>query len=364
MMERISKVKEALSRGQASWNLLLVVLLVLEFVVFGAANPKFLRPALLFTSINDNLAVFMVSLFVCIVMVTGGIDIQVASLVGLTSITIGVGWQDFDLPVWGAVGVALLLVMACGALSGFLIAYCRVQAMVVTLGGSFLYSGVALLISTLSSTESYRGIGGFPEEFKFIANHEVFGVVPFQILIWLALLLLAFFLLHRAKYGRRVTLVGVNQSAAEYSGIDSRRVIMSTYVLSAMSAAVAGTVLTAYLGTAKSDLGADLTMDIITAVVLGGTLSTGGKGSIVGTALSSLVIAFLRFGLPLCFRVSTQYLDIPVGILLVIVIVGRSATGGDGLGAWFHSLIPRAGGPTDRDVIDSPEGQRGKVRHG
>ena len=256
-----------------------------------------------------------------------------------TNNLLNVGWQDFGLPIWGAVGVAFVLVVACGALSGFLIAYCRVQAMVVTLGGSFLYSGLALLISTLSKTESYQGIGGFPEDFKFVSNFQLFGVIPFQLLIYILMLVIAFILLHKTKYGRRITLVGVNQSAAEFSGINSRAVIMSTYMLSAVSAVIAGVVLTAYLGTAKSDLGADLTMDIITAVVLGGTLSTGGKGSIVGTALASFVIAFLRFGLPLCFKVSPQYLDIPVGVLLVVVIVARSAASGTNIGTFLKSLL-------------------------
>lgn len=341
MME---KIKKFMSRGNTSWNMLLVALLVLEFVVFGMANSRFLRPALLFTSINDNLPTFMLALFVTLVMVTGGIDIQVSSLVGLTSITIGVAWQDFGLPIWGAVGVAFLLVTLCGAFSGFLIAYCRVQAMVVTLGGSFLYSGMALLVSTLSKTESYLGISGFPEDFRFLGTYDVFGVIPVQILIYALMLVVAFILLHKTKYGRRVFLTGVNQSAAEYSGINTRRVIMSTYVLSAIAAAIAGTVVTSYLGTSRSDLGGDLTMDVITAVVLGGTLNTGGKGSIIGTALASFLIAFLRFGLPLCFGVSTQYLNIPVGILLVAVIVGRSAAGGSGLKAWLRSLLPGKSG--------------------
>lgn len=341
MME---KVKKFMSRGNTSWNMVLIALLVLEFVVFGIANDRFLRPALLFTSINDNLPTFMLSLFVTLVMVTGGIDIQVSSLVGLTSITIGVAWQDFGLPIWGAVGVAFLLVTLCGAFSGFLIAYCRVQAMVVTLGGSFLYSGMALLVSTLSKTESYLGISGFPEDFRFIGTYDVFGVIPIQILIYGLMLVVAFILLHKTKYGRRVFLTGVNQSAAEYSGINTRRVIMSTYVLSAIAAAIAGTVVTSYLGTSRSDLGGDLTMDVITAVVLGGTLNTGGKGSIIGTALASFLIAFLRFGLPLCFDVSTQYLNIPVGVLLVAVIVGRTATSGLGLGTWLRSLLPGKSG--------------------
>lgn len=317
-------MKSLKKRPTFSWNMFLVLLLVMEFVIFGSKNAKFLRPALLLNSANDFLSICIISVFVTFVMITGGIDIQVASIVGLTSITIGVAWQDFGFSIWQAVALAVVIAALCGALSGFFIAYCGVQAMVVTLGGSFLYSGLALLVSTLSSTESYQGISGFPEEFKWITKYKVFGVIPFQIVIFLVLAVLAYLLLHRTKYGRKIFLVGVNQQAAEYSGINSRWVIMSTYILSAVSAAVTGVILTSYLGTAKSDLGSGLTMNIITAVVLGGTLSTGGKGSILGTALAAIAIGLLRFGMPLCFKINTQYLDIPIGVLLVVVVVGRS----------------------------------------
>ena len=155
-------------------------------------------------------------------------------------------------------------------------------------------------------------------------------------LIFLALAVIAYILLHKTKYGRQIFLIGVNQNAAEYSGINSRLVILSTYVLSAMSAAVAGIVLTSYLGTAKSDIGATLTMPIITAVVLGGTLSTGGKGSVLGTALAAVVIGVLRFGLPLCFKVSQQYLDIPVGLILLVVVIGRSLVNNQKIIALVH----------------------------
>ena len=186
--------------------------------------------------------------------------------------------------------------------------------MVVTLGGSFLYSGIALLISKLSATQSYKGISGFPEGFTQIASFKLFGVIPSQLLIFAGLTVIAYLLLHRSKYGRKVFLIGINPRAAEYSGLNSRLIILSTYVLSAISAAIAGIVLTSYLGTAKSDIGMTFTLPIITAVVLGGTLSTGGKGSVIGTALAALVIGILRFGLPLCFKINTQYLDIPVGL--------------------------------------------------
>ena len=320
-MKKPSKLASSLK----SWNTFLVVVLILEFVVFGIANSKFLRIQLLLTSINDFISICLISLFVTFVMITGGIDIQAGSIVGLTSIVIGVFWQDFGLNIWGAVLLAVAIAALCGALSGFFVAYCGVQAMVVTLGGQFLYAGLALLVSTLSSTESYQGISGFPDSFKAITSFKLFGVIPSQVLIFLAMTVIAWLLLHKSKYGRKVFLVGVNPQAAEYSGINTRRVILSTYVLSAVSASVAGIVLTSYLGTAKSDLGSTLTMNIITACVLGGTLSTGGKGSAIGTALASLIIGLMRFGMPLCFKVNTQYLDIPIGILLIVVVVGRAA---------------------------------------
>lgn len=327
--------------GIKSWEFVLLMILFLEFVVFGAKNGKFLNPVILLGSINDIISICLISLFVTFVMITGGIDIQAGSIVGLTSIVVGVVWHDAGLNIWAACLIAVLAAAACGALSGFFIAYYGVQPMVVTLGGSFLYSGLALLVSRLSSTESYKGISGFPDSFKQISQFKLFDAVPDQVLIFAALTIIAYFLLHRTKYGRKVFLVGVNARAAEYSGINSRLVIMSTYILSGISAAIAGIVLTSYLDTAKSDIGSTFTLQIITAVVLGGTLSTGGKGSVIGTALASLVIGILRFGLPLCFKINTQYLDIPVGLLLLIVVIGRSLAQNMKVTRFVAGLVPR-----------------------
>lgn len=310
-----------------SWEMVLICILVAEFVIFGSANAKFLRPALLLNSMNDFMSICIISLFVTFVMITGGMDIQAGSIVGLTSIIIGVLWQDYGCNVWVAALIAVGAAALCGALSGFFIAYCGVQAMVVTLGGQFLYAGIALLVSNLASTASYQGISGFPDNFRVLAKTKFFGIVPSQLIIFLVLVVIAYIILHKTKYGRSIFLVGVNPEAASYSGINHKRVIMSTYILSGISASIAGIVLTSYLGTSKSDLGANFTMNIITAVVLGGTLSTGGKGNVIGTALASLIIGLLRFGLPLCFKIGTQYLDIPVGIVLLVVVIGRAAAG-------------------------------------
>lgn len=311
-----------------NWEFVLLLILVLEFAVFGLINPKFFRLASIFSNINNYISICIISLFVTFVMITGGIDIQASSIVGLTSITIGVLWNDAGFNIWAAVAAAVVLAALCGALSGFFVAYCHVQPMVVTLGGSFLYSGLALLISNLSAIPAYQGINGFPAKneagdftsFRFLGKAKLFDVLPIQIVIYLALIIICFILLHKTKYGRKVFLVGVNPQAAEYSGINSRLVIFSTYILTGVGAAIAGILLTAQVDSAKYNLGSTFTLSIITAVVLGGTLSTGGKGSIIGTALAALVICMLRYGLTLCFGISSQNLDLPVGIMLILVV--------------------------------------------
>ena len=293
------------------WDLTLLVILILEICIFAYANPKFLMPRVIFGSINDIIPICIISLFVTMVMITAGIDIQAGAVVGLSSIIVGVTWQDLGLNIWVASLVAIIIAGLVGLLTGYIVA-------------CFLYAGLALLISTLSSTESYKGISGFPESFVNFASYRIGGVLPVQVVVFLVMAAFAWFLLHKTKYGRKIFLIGINQNAAEYSGINTRFIIMSTYVLSGIAAAVSGILLTSYLGTAKSDLGATITLPIITAVVLGGTLMTGGKGSIIGTALAAVIIGVLKFGLPLCFRVNMQYLDIPVGLLLLIVISARA----------------------------------------
>ena len=254
-------MKDMLKKVFKHWEMFLVIFLILEFVVFGAANPKFLRPQSIMNSIVNYISVCIISLFVTMVMITGGIDIQAPSIIGLTSIIIGVLWSDVGMNVWMAALIAVAAAAVCGALSGFFIAYCGVQPMVVTLGGSFLYSGLALLISGMSATPAYKGISGFPGknaagqfvDFRFLGKGKLFGI-PMQIVVYIALILLCIWILHRSKYGERLFLIGVNPQAAEYSGINTRATVMSTYVLSAAGRALLcdGSVTGAALGSSEA----------------------------------------------------------------------------------------------------------------
>lgn len=315
------------------WELALIILLIAEIFIFGGINPRFLKLNVLLGSVNDYISICIISLFVTFVMITGGIDLQAGSIVGLTSIVLGLLWQDAGINIWLAIPLSLVVGGLCGLLSGFFVAYTGVQPMVVTLGGMFLYSGLAIAVSNLSVSSAFEGISGFPDAFIQIANGRTFGI-PNPFIIFIVLIIIAYILLHKTKYGRYIFLVGVNRNAAEYSGIKSKKIIMSAYALSGIAASVAGVVLTSYLGSSRSDLGSELTLPIITAVVLGGTLTTGGKGGVIGTALAALVIGILKFGMQMA-GVPTQYLDIPVGLLLVIAVAARGISGN---ATWWQRL--------------------------
>lgn len=325
-----TKILDSIKKVFFHWEFILAVAFIAEIFIFGFLNPRCLNINVLLGSVKDFASICMISLFVTLVMITGGIDIQAGSIVGLTSIVLGVLWKTVGMNLWLVVPIVIVLGALCGMLSGYFIAYTGVQAMVVTLGGSFLYSGLAVVIAGVGTASVAEGISGYPGSFVQIAHGSIlnFGSVkiPNLFLIFLVMTVIAFLLLHKTKYGRKIFLVGVNPNAAVYSGVNIQRVTMSTYILSGISAAIAGVLLTSYLGSSRADLGSEYTLPIITAVVLGGTSSTGGRGNVIGTAIASLLIGILRFDLQMV-QVPTQYLNIPVGILLIIAVAIRSING-------------------------------------
>lgn len=310
----------------ARWETALVLILVLEIVVFGSINPRFLRVPVLLNSFSDFACVSIVALFVTMVLITGGMDISSGSIIGLTSIVIGMLWKFGGINIWVALPISLLVGALCGAFNGFLIAYTGVQAMVVTLGTSFLYSGLSLVLIGLSGTSAFEGIGGYPDAFVNIGNGSLIGKLPNPMLIFIILTIAASILVHFTKYGRQVFLVGINRNAAIYSGIPAKKIIMSVYVISGFAASLAGILLTSYIGSSRSDLGAEITLSVITVVVLGGTAITGGKGTIIGTALAGLVVAYMQFGLQMA-GISTQYISVFTGLLLVVAASARGISG-------------------------------------
>jgi AI-2 transport system permease protein len=318
-----------LSRLKCKWELSLVVFLIMEIMLFGLINPRFLKMKVLMNSANDFVTVAIIALFMTLVIITGGIDISMGSVVGLSSVVMGLLWQEAGMNIWVAMVVAITVGGICGAINGWLVAYVGVQAMVATLGTSFLYAGISLVIIGFSGISAAEGITGFPDAFREIGHGSLLGI-PSSIILFACMIVIAYVLLHRTTFGRRVFLTGVNRQAAEFSGIHTRLIILCTHMLVGIGAAVSGMYITSYLSSSRADHGATLTLSVITAVVLGGTAITGGQGSIIGTALASVIIGLMTLGLQMA-GLPTQFVGIGIGLLLVISVSIKSILSGNNI---------------------------------
>lgn len=257
------------------WEGVLIVLLLVEFILFSLMNSDFLNISNLLFSTNDFLFIAIAAIPMTFVIVTGGIDVSIGSIMGLTSILIGVLWMN-GIPILFAVIIALIISCLAGALNGLIIKMTDVEPLVVTLGTMFLYGGIALVISGGAGASGYEGISGLPDTFVQLANGSFIGIPN---LLWLLIVLtvLCTVLFHRTIYGRHVKLTGANENTAKYTGIKTKKVVIIAYILSGLGGGLGGAFLTAYFGSARADMGSETILPIITAVVLGGTLITGEK---------------------------------------------------------------------------------------
>ncbi|HFJ9405684.1 TPA: ABC transporter permease [Bacillus paranthracis] len=302
------------------WEGVLIVLLLIEFILFSLINSDFLNISNLLFSTNDFLFIAIAAIPMTFVIVTGGIDVSVGSIMGLTSILIGVLWMN-GISILFAVIIVLIISCLAGALNGLIIKMTDVEPLIVTLGTMFLYGGIALVISGGAGASGYEGISGLPDAFVQLANGSFIGIPN---LLWLLIVLtvLCAILFHRTIYGRHVKLTGANENAAKYTGIKTKKVVIIAYMLSGLGGGLGGTFLTAYFGSARADMGSETILPIITAVVLGGTLITGGKGSIIGTVLASIFIGLMQYGLQMTGLTNEQS-NVVIGIILILSVIMR-----------------------------------------
>ncbi|PEC36847.1 autoinducer 2 import system permease LsrD [Bacillus toyonensis] len=302
------------------WEGVLIVFLLIEFILFSFLNSDFFNVSNLLFSTNDFLFIAIAAIPMTFVIVTGGIDVSVGSIMGLTSILIGVLWMS-GMPILFAVIIALIISCLAGALNGIIIKMTGVEPLVVTLGTMFLYGGIALVISGGAGASGYEGISGLPDAYVQLANGSLVGI-PNLLWILIVLTVLCTVLFHRTIYGRHVKLTGANENAAKYTGIKTEKVVIIAYIISGLGGGLGGAFLTAYFGSARADMGSETILPIITAVVLGGTLITGGKGSIIGTVLASVFIGLMQYGLQMTGLTNEQS-NVVIGIILILSVIMR-----------------------------------------
>lgn len=300
----------------ARWEVGLIGVLILELIIFSSLSPKFLDPSRMLYSMSDFIYLGIIALPLAIVMITGGIDISFASVASLAAISMGVTYK-LGANIWVAVVVGLLVAGAAGLLNGVLIIVTRANPMVITLGTQFLFAGLALAASGLGGVSAFEGVSGLPEEFNELAGGKLFGL-PNMLIIFILFAILFAILLSRTTFGRQARLIGANPVAARYAGFKSDTVIVWSYVLTSLAAGVVGVLLSSYVGSARSDIGASLLMPVLTLVVIGGVSMYGGEGSIFGVVVATFVIGFLQQGLRFA-RLTENEVAVFTGIILVTV---------------------------------------------
>jgi ribose/xylose/arabinose/galactoside ABC-type transport system permease subunit len=256
------------------------------------------------------------------VILTGGIDLSVGSGVALTGViavmvanAVAAGSAHASLlPVVAALAAALLVGASAGVFTGVTVARLGVPSFLITLALLSIERGLAFVLS------SGRSMSGLPPAFEWLGQGALLGVpVP----VWLTALVFAvgWFVLARTTWGRWVYAVGGNQEAAWLAGIDTRAVIVWVYVANGLLVGLAGVVLAARLGAAVPDAGLGYELDVIAAVVVGGTALTGGRGSVLGTLIGATCIAILNNALNLA-NVDPYLQRIVVGVVILAAVLG------------------------------------------
>jgi simple sugar transport system permease protein len=296
------------SGGVASIAVFFVVMVIL----FSLITDTFLTETNLLNILRQIAPLMIVAVAMTFVITTGGIDLSVGSVLALVNALAAISLQA-GAP-WPATVVIMLLVGAVvGLVNGFFVAREGIPAFIVTLAGLSAIRGLALYL-----TKGYSIPIDPSSPFNIIGRGWVFGI-PLPAIIAVFILLAGYVVFNETTFGRYVTGVGANAEAVRRAGVNTQLVVLSVYVISGVAAGVAGIIIAARLGSGSSNAGVGFELDVIAAVVLGGTSLFGGRGTIIGTMLGALTVAVIGNGLILC-HLSPFFTPIVEGVIILVAI--------------------------------------------
>jgi rhamnose transport system permease protein len=299
-----------------------IIAALVAVVVYSIGNVQnFDGPLTLTYLLLDTAPILLIALPMTMVIVTGEIDLSVASIVGLSSVLLGVLFEA-GLPIPVAAVVAVLAGVACGALNGFLVAYVGLPSLAVTIGTLALFRGVAVgLLGT-------KAITGFDDRWTDLATAKIGETgIPVVMIVFVVLAAVFAFLLHFTAFGRGVYDIGLNREAARFTGVPVERTKLVLFVLSGAVSALAGVYFTLRFGSARGDNATGLELQVIAAVLLGGVSIFGGRGRLHGVIAGVLLIGVIASALRL-EGVTVNVTNIIIGLLLVASVMTPSVLAG------------------------------------
>lgn len=287
----MTTTKPSLKSLLARHEVVLLLVIALEVVLFSALGRRFLDGTNVSNIFRHSVEIGLLALAMTPVILTGGIDLSVGSMMGLCAVCFGIFVNEAEMSPL----VAGILSVGIGALGGglnaLLIARFNLPPLIVTLGTFSLFRGLAEAL-----TEGAKSYSGFPDSFLALGNSDIAGI-PAQMWIFLLVALGIWLLVHRTTLGRSFRAIGYSPEGARYAGIPVRRNLGLAYILAGAIAGLAAVIFVARLGEARANAGMGYELLAITAVVLGGTSIFGGSGTVAGTLLGFLAVAILNNGL-------------------------------------------------------------------
>ena len=311
-------------RGMARWESGLVLVLIAVLIFGSVESSSFANSSTVFyLGINTGYIAIMALPMLFIVM-TGEIDLSVASMLGLSGATVGFLWHH-GWNIWAAFAVALLVGLIGGALNGFLVAKVGLPSIAVTIGTLTLFRGLA---EVLLGSLTVPGVGDrqFPESLTNIGAESIPGMqLSWSMLIFIVMAIVFGVILHLTPLGRSMVAIGLQPEAAQFAGIRVNRIKFGLYVVSGVICAFAGILLTMQNASVSYSAGTGLELNVVAIVLFGGVSIFGGRGTIWGVVLSVLIVGALQMALTQ-MNVSPDKQNIVTGALLLISVIVPNAS--------------------------------------
>lgn len=311
-MSALGVLRNRFSNLLSNEGFTVALVLIALVILLSISSPFFLTARNITNVLDQSVFVLLVALGITFVLITGGIDLSVGSVMGISGGITGIVLMN-GAPMILAVGVGLVTGFAVGIVNGLIITKLRIPDFIVTL------AMLALLRGALQVIEARTPIRFQNEAFTFLASGSILGI-RLPVIISAIIILVLAFVLRSTHFGRTVFAVGINPEAAHLSGIDVDRVRVKVFALSGLLAAASGILLAAQLSSVQAAHGEGYLLISIAAAVVGGTSLTGGRGTIWGTVVGALLVAVINNGLRL-LEVNAFWFDIVIGAIILFAVV-------------------------------------------
>jgi ribose/xylose/arabinose/galactoside ABC-type transport system permease subunit len=294
----------------------IIVAFIVEIVIFSLFSQHFLSSTNLINVTLQTSIIAIIAVGMTFVILTAGIDLSVGSLVALSGIVCALVLKVAS-PVWVGllfgIAAALLLGMISGVLSGIFITRFNITPFITTLAMMTIWRGLAYMIV------GGRPIWGLPKAYDFLGSGRV-GGIPFPTILMVLIYLSAWFVLAHTPFGRSVYAVGGNPEAARLAGIKTHTVLIRVYLICGGLAALSGVLLSSRMSSGQPNAGLMYELEVIAAVVVGGTSLFGGRGTIIGTFFGAMLIGVLRNGLNLV-GVGSYFQQVVLGLVILLAVM-------------------------------------------